>query len=217
MKQDSLLLIVAVCAVAIAIVGVGVTYNSIGAFSNFLTGYAVENGTVNVTVLTTASINISSANGTAGKMLDWGNGSFDSGANYVLLISNDTVINGTWANISEGFIVENVGNVNVTVGIHATYNASETGFLGTSTDPSVPEALFQYNITDSEDGSCNFTTGFNNTWKNFTDDSVTFCEDFDSVTATNSIQIDILLGIPSLAETGELVNDVILTYEQAEA
>ncbi len=215
MKQDNLLLTVAIVAVVVAIAGISVTYNSVSAFNNFFTGFAVENGTVNVTVLTTASINISSANGTAGKMLDWGNGSFDSGANYVVLISNDTVINGTWANISEGFIVDNVGNVNVTVGIHSTYLASSTNFLGESTDSTVPEALFQYNITNSEAGSCNFTTGFEGEWKNFTDSSVQFCDGFDSVEASDTMMINILLGIPSLAETGVLENDIILTYEAA--
>ena len=129
MEQDNLLLIVAIVAVSVAIVGVGITYNYVNVFNNLLTGFVVENGTVNVSIQTTASINITSANGTAGKMLDWGAGAFSPGVNYVTLISNGTVIGGSWGNITEGFIVENIGNVNVTVQISSSSNAAD--FLGT--------------------------------------------------------------------------------------
>jgi len=212
MNHDNLLLSVAITAVIIAIIGVSVTYDSISTFNNFLTGFATESGIVDVEVQTTASINISSANGTAGKTLNWGPGAFDSGVDYVTLVSNGSVVGGTWANVTEGFIVENVGNVNVTVGISASALAAT--FLGTSSDGAVDPAVFQYNVTDSEENSCGtYNTGYTSgTFVEFATSNVAICDEFDYTLASNSMRIDVLLGLPKAANIGALENTVVLTY-----
>ena len=208
MQQDNLLLSVAIAAVIIAIVGVGVTYNSVSTFNNFLTGFATENGTVNVSVESSAEINISSAGGTDGTILDWGTGTFDSGINYATLVSNGTVVGGTWDTVSEGFIVDNVGNVPVNLSIYSTANGAT--FLGSNVNG---VGLFQYNITNIEAGSCTddatYTLG---TWESFTTSAVNVCNDFENADP-DQIRIDILLGIPSGGNLGALTNTMVLSYE----
>ncbi len=207
MNQDNLLLIVAIVAVGITIIGLSVTYNSLSVFNNFLTGFAfTENGTVVLTIDTRAEINITSANGTAGsKSLDWGSGVFDAGAPYALLVSNGSVVGGTWPNVTSGFVVENVGNLNVTLSISSLDDAST--FLG-GTEP-----LFQYNITDSEDSSCVFESGVDGEWKNFTTVSTSVCTNFKFVDTNDEINLNILVKIPNDGKTGELTNTIVLAYE----
>jgi len=207
MEQDNLLLVVAVVAVAVTIIGFGITYNSISAFNNFLTGFALtENGTVVLTIDTRAEINITSANGTAGKSLNWGSGTFEAGAPYALLVSNGSVVGGDWPNITSGFIIENVGNLNVTLNISSLDDAST--FLG-GTEP-----LFQYNITNSKDSSCVFESGVDGEWKNFTTTSTAVCSNFKFVDTSDEINLDILVKIPNDGKTGTLENTIVLTYEQ---
>ncbi len=205
MNQDNLLLIVAVVAVAITIIGLGVTYNSLSVFNNFLTGFATENGTVSVNIQTIASINITSANNAPGKTLNWGSGTFNAGASHALLVSNGTVVNGTWTSIAKGFVVENVGNLNVTLNISAVSAAST--FLG-GTSP-----LFQYKFSNNESGSCTFSAGVENTWKEFTTTSTAACSKFHFVDTSDRINLDILVKIPNNGKTGALTNTVVLTYE----
>ena len=56
MKSDNFLLVVAVVAVVVSIVGISVTYDSITSFQNMLTGFAVETGFVNVTLTSSATM-----------------------------------------------------------------------------------------------------------------------------------------------------------------
>ncbi len=206
MEQDNLLLLVAIVAVSIAIVGVGITYNSLSVFNNFFTGFVTENGTVVLTIDTRAEINITSANGSVGsKTLNWGSGVFDAGAPYALLVSNGTVIGGSWPNITSGFVVQNVGNLNVTLSISSANDAST--FLG-GTDPS-----FKYNITNLELDSCAFETSVENEWINFTTTPASVCTNFQFADTNDSIGIDILLQVPNNGKTGALTNTIVLTYE----
>lgn len=206
MERNNLLLLVTIIAVFMSVVSFYVVYNSVGLFNNFFTGFVTENGTVVLTIDTRAEIKIISANGSDGsKALNWGSGVFDAGVPSALLVSNGTVVGGNWPNITKGFVVENVGNLNVSLNISAIDDAPI--FLG-GTDP-----LFQYNVTNIKADSCIFHAGMGNAWKNFTKNPVGVCSNFKFIDTNDSIRIDIMLKIPNDGKTGELTNTVILTYE----
>lgn len=209
MKSENVLLAVAVIAVVVSIVGLYITYDSISLIRQKVTGLATETGQVNITIQSQASINITSAGGVTGsKKIDFGSGYVTAGKSYAILATNGTMADGTgWNTVNGGFIVENVGNVNVTVGIKSTDNA--VGFLGGSAP------LYQYNVSNSEAGSCNFTTGYaGDIYKDMTSADVTFCDNFQPGSALDEIRIDILLKVPSYSNTGALTQTVTLTYSQ---
>jgi len=212
MNSDSLLLTVAVVSVIIVLASVGFTYNSISTFRNFLTGFATEEGHVQVEIISAAAINITSAGGEIGsKTINWGPGAVAAGSDFAILATNGTVENAdptyTWATINGGFVIQNIGNVNVTLSV-TSINA--TNFIG-GTSP-----LFQYNVTNTKPGSCTFESGIvESTYIDFSDIATSVCSSFSSNPDNDTINMDVLLRIPRDAPPGALDTTVTLTYEQA--
>lgn len=205
MKSDSVLVTVAIIAVLASLAGLVTNYYSTSNLNNLFTGYATEEGTVNVTINSTTSVEIISANGTEGKSLDWGSGSVETDG-YAYLISNGTISGGSWeAIINEGFIIENKGNTNVTLNVSSNVNA-ET-FIG-GTNPQ-----FEFNVTNNETGSCTGT--LLGTYTSFTTADAQLCTLFQAGGSIDSIRMDILLGIPNDANPGDKVATVYLDYEAA--
>ena len=212
METDNALVFIAVVAVALSIVGTVVTYNSVSEYNHFVTGFATEQGVINVTVASQAIIEIISAGGESGqKNITWGSGTVDtSGGNtYAVLATNGTVTgSSTWSAITGGFVVRNIGNVNVTLDIHASPTAGD--FIGGTS----PE--FQYNISNVETGSCSsFPASTENIYKEFPGSAERVCNIFRSDIANDEVRIDILLKVPSDSFTGTRNSTVILTYSQA--
>ncbi|MFH1238236.1 MAG: hypothetical protein V1491_02250 [archaeon] len=207
MNSENVLLIVAVVAVIVAVAGLYITYDSINLVRQKVTGFAVEEGQVNITIQSQAAINITYAAGSPGSKIDFGSGYVTSGESYAILATNNTMTGGTgWNSVNGGFIVENIGNVNVTVGIMSSHNADD--FLGGS----VP--LYQYNVSTTDAGSCNYTVGYSgNSYKNMTASDVKICDVFQNGGTIDEMRIDILLKVPSDSRTGALTETVTLTYE----
>ncbi len=207
-SDNKLLFYVAIFAVLTSLAGVAITYNSISNTRNFITGFATEEGVVNLTVTTQALIEIYSAGGVAGqKNISWGSGIVDtSGGNTLaILATNGTVQGGTWDPISEGFLIRNIGNVNVTLGIHASQTAN--AFIGGSS----PQ--FRYNLSNFEANSCTtFAGGVQNTYVDFQGTSQPACTNFRFNEANDELRLDILLRIPSDSLTGARSSTVVLTY-----
>lgn len=210
MKNENILLTVAVIAVVVSMAGLFITYDSINLIKQRITGFATETGQVNITIQSQASINITSAGGTGGStIIDFGSGYVSTGQDYAILATNGTMFQGTsWNTVSEGFIVENIGNVNVTLGIKSTSNAA--GFLGGSSP------LYQYNVSNNKPGSCNFTTsGYaGDVYEEMTSSNVPICERFEPDSSSDQIRIDILLRVPSASNTGDLQQTVTLDYSE---
>ena len=212
MNSDSLLLTVAVVSVIIVLASVGFTYNSISTFRNFLTGFATEEGHVQVEIISAAAINITSAGGEVGsKTINWGPGAVAAGSDFAILATNGTVENAdptyTWTTINGGFVIQNIGNVNVTLSV-TSINA--TDFIG-GTNP-----LFQYNITNTKPNSCTFDLGIvESEYIDFSDIATPVCTSFSSNPDNDTINMDVLLKIPRDAPPGALDTTVTLTYEQA--
>jgi hypothetical protein len=207
MESDNLLVIIAVAAVMFSVVGTFATYNSVSNYKDFVTGFATETGSVNITIVSSAAIEIISANNVDSKNLSWGSGSVTPGYEYARLYTDGRLYNTTtWTQLDKGFVIENIGNVNVTIQVDADKVAAD--FLG-GTSP-----LFQYNVTDETAGSCvdwgSYTPG---TYTDFTETPADVCDNFGFL-APDKLRMDIYLKVPENADKGTRNATVILTYEE---
>ena len=92
-----------------------------------LTGFATTNdtGVVNVTIGASAAISFTTS------FLDFGSGAVTPGA-VAVLDSESTVTNGTWTPVTGELVLENIGNVVVTLQLQTDKNASD--FIGGSSN-----------------------------------------------------------------------------------
>jgi hypothetical protein len=206
MDSDNFLIAVAVVAVVLSVVGLSVSYNSISSFQNILTGYVTENGTVNITIESNTRINITHAAGVEGsKAIDWGSITISDPA-YAFVCTNGTVSGGGWDPISDGFIIENIGNANVTLSVHSTKSIAD--FLGGSN----PD--FLYNFSDYEAGSCRtWNAGYSDSaYVSFDTSAAPICDDF-AKDGTDKLRLDVCLKIPSGTSANEKYTTIVLTYD----
>lgn len=212
MNSDNLLLTITALCFFLVIVSFTFTYSSFNNFKNTITGFATESGNVQVEIMSMAAINITSAAGQVGnKTINWGPGAVATGQDYAILATNGTIVNAdsenNWSLIDGGFVIQNIGNVNVTLSI-TSINASD--FIG-GTNP-----LFQYNLTNTEPGSCTFDPAITEAeYTDFSDIATPVCSSFNSNPDNDTINMDILLQIPRDAPPAALDTSVTLTYEQA--
>ncbi len=163
-----------------------------------LTGFATvtDTGVVNVTVDTAAGINFTAA------FIDFSNGTVNGGqAGATLDTENSATVNGSWGQTASGFILENIGNVNVSLGLQADKDAA--AYLG-GTSPT-----FKYKVSEDEAGSCASNNA--SSYKEFTTSNVGACPTFPFADAMDSIFVDIQLYIPSDSYTGNLTATVTAT------
>ena len=169
-----------------AILVIVVSLSSIGME---LTGFATVTDTaiVNVTIQSSAAINFTTS------FVDFANGTVN-GTSGAELTTEGSVTDGTWAPISTGFVLENIGNVNVSLGFYADKVAAD--YIG-GTNPS-----FQYKVVDTnEPTSCEGPTAAS--WTDFLTTNVTACTNFPFDDTTDELELEIRLYIPSDATAGE--------------
>jgi hypothetical protein len=202
MKTENVLLVLAAIAVIVSGVGAIFTYYSIA--SSSLTGYVTATGTVNITILSQAMINFSVNN------INWSTGMVTNApGNATLVTTGANNTGGNWTNITQGFIIENIGNVNVSINLTADQNATQ--FIG-GTNP-----LYQLNITNNEPGSCNNASNFNislGQWYNVTTLStwgIFACSNLSFGDTNDTIRVDVKLVVPSDSKTGALGSIVTAT------
>lgn len=205
MANDKLIVFVSIIAVLVSFIGMILTFSifSIGSF----TGHVVENttvGTINLTVSSALWINFTN------NAIDWGSGII-LGDSANLSTSTGDVLGGTWSNVTEGLLLENIGNINATVWF--TFGKNNTDLLGlTSTDP-----LYKFNVTNNESNSCVNSSDFslgqfhdvNGTDLNISDNGIIICDNFAYADGSDEIRVDIFLKVPSDAQTG-ILGDVIV-------
>ncbi|MDP2924969.1 MAG: hypothetical protein Q8N99_01210 [Nanoarchaeota archaeon] len=158
--------------------------------SQKLTGYApTDTGEINLTVETSANINFTTSN------VNFGIGSVTSGTNATIDTLGN-VINGNWSATTGGFILENIGNTNLSLAIKSDKTAGQ--FIG-GTNPG-----FYYNMTEKEAGACPSQNISFGSWQNIntTGDGTLVCDRFLYEINKDSLKIDIRLVIPSDAYTG---------------
>lgn len=195
-------------------------------FTGYATAGNTTSGIINLTVQTGVVINFSI------DTIQWGTGSVNAGAQNATLDTSKRdhslkVVNGNWSGVTHGnksfydnrtngLILQNLGNVNVSLYLISTANA--TNLIG-GTSPS-----YQINITNNKTGSCfqnvaseaynatNLTTYMEN--NNFTGSGKKLCDMFGYEDTKDEIRVDIYLRVPSDSKTGLLQDTITATAIQ---
>ena len=210
MNENNLLLVVAVVAVAVSIIGAGITYNSVATMRNLYTGLVTITGTVNLTVESAASINFTTNN------INWGSGRVTPGLGnatlYTAIRDSTNMTGGNWTGNTVGLIIENIGNTNTSIAIATGKNSTDM-FGATSTNP-----LYQYNVTNDKANSCVNATGFipGTLYNvNTTSTGTLVCTKFQPESNRDTIRIDIKLLVPSDSRTGAIGDTITVTADPA--
>lgn len=204
-KGPSLVLWISVVLVCLSFVGLGITlYDISKGQSSWMTGFATNTGTANLTVSSTAAINFTTNN------INWGTGSVNQGSTQGILDSSSGLTTNTtgFTSVTQGFIVENTGNVNISVKLMSGLDAA--GLLG-GTSP-----LYQFNVTNSKANSCTATliTLGAVTNVNITSPGTTICDKMRFENDKDTIKIDLRLAVPSDSKTGALSDTLTATIAQ---
>lgn len=210
MKSGDILLIVAILAVIVSVIGVGITYNYIGSLKNKLTGFAAGSGTINLSIESVVTINFTT------DIINWSSGMVAAGNQNATLCTSwynlSNVSNGNWTGNTAGLIIENIGNNNVSLNISAGKDAAE--LLG-GTSP-----LYQLNFTNVEPNSClNFTGGtdqltYLGSFQTANTTQRIFCGKLSPADGSDSLRIDVKLVIPSNSKVGTLSDTITATFAQ---
>jgi len=208
MKDNNLVLTIAFIAVAISLISAGITYFSIANLVTQLSGYATSVGEANLTVASSANINFTTF------VINWSTGQVNLGETHAILNTADgTVTNGNWTAVSGGLVLENLGNVNVTLDLQT--GKTPTQFLG-GTNPG-----YMWNVTSLESNSCvndsyeepfgdvNFT--MYGVFASTSTSSTRVCQYFNFISGADTIEIDINLSVPSDSLTGALTDTITAT------
>ncbi|MBT3642754.1 hypothetical protein HN604_02215 [archaeon] len=167
---------------------------SLGFIGINFTGYVTDTAFLNVTVTSTANINFTSAN------ITFESGIVTGGKSFAYLDTEGNIVDGSWGVVSSGFVLENIGNVNVTLNITSSNDAD--GFIGGSSP------AYRYKISDVETSSC--TGGGASSYIPLNETGpVLACAIFSYHNTYDSINLDINLTIPNDATLGELNSTII--------
>jgi len=184
----------------ISYVAIFVIVVSLASIGMKFTGYDTVDDTarINVTVVTSAAINFTA------DFIEFGVGSVTEGqAGATMDTEGSAVPTGSWTSPATGLVLENIGNVNVSLGLQASDLAQD--YLG-GTGP-----LFQYMVSNSsgDTGSCNGNTA--PSYTNFTTGNVEVCAELGTDAGQDEVDIDIKLYIPSDSFTGNLTATITAT------
>ena len=192
----SLIGYVAILVIIISLANIGVR----------LTGRVTDTGVVNVTIESRADINFTT------DLINFGSGQVDEGQASCDLttVGAGTNTTGNWTGTGDNFVIENIGNVNVTLQLASGKDASE--FLGGTTPG------YFYNVSNIETGSC--TEGGDITLGAWTAvDKVgagdEICAPLGFADGADTISIDIKLTIPSDATVGQQTDTFTATATAA--
>jgi len=169
---------------------------SLGFIGVSFTGRVADSAFLNVTVTSTANINFTSDN------ITFGSGVVTGGQTFAYLDTEGNIVDGSWGAVSSGFVLENIGNVNVSLNITASNDAD--GFIG-GTSPA-----YNYKISDVESASC--TGGGAGSYIPLNESGPELaCAIFSYHNSYDAINLDINLTIPHDASQGELNSTIIAT------
>ncbi len=206
MNENKVIMFLTVCAVIISVLAIGIGYLSVSNLVTKISGL-VTTGEANLTVETRAEINFTS------RYVNFSSGRVNqaSTAASLFTVGAGTVSGGNWT-ASSGMIIENIGNVNVSLNLSVAKNASQ--FIG-GTNP-----VYEWNLSDTatEADSCTNIAGngdsprMNIFYQANTTPSIALgglgCAVFRSRAASDRIRLDFNLTVPEDSLTGAL-GDVI--------
>jgi len=195
-------------AIAIILVNIASVFIKVSDFNKEMTGKV--SGYVNLSVSSIVTINLSRSS------VSWGSGRVDTGSTNATLYTqgsdNASVSNGNWSvSSAKAFIVENTGNINVSLSLQNTNNANDF-FASTSG----LNQEYKLNISNKEPGSC--SGDLLNTWidANKTSGGTRYCDQFSSLDGKDEIFIDVWLKVPyDASNTGELSDTLTVIASSA--
>ena len=189
MGDKNILGIVAIILFIIALFTL--VYTVMNTTKESVTGKA--SGFVNITVHSRLEVNLSVS------QINWSEGSIEAGQTNATLYTSQTsstVERGNWSDVSDpdAILIENTGNVNVTIAIQATNNAS--GLFGSNLI--VGEQEYKWNVTNKEAGSCTSNSTSLDVWvdANITSGGQNYCTEFGYDDSADEIYLDVLLTVP---------------------
>jgi hypothetical protein len=207
METDNVLLVVAVIAVIVSLVGAGLTYSYINAFKSKMTGFATTAGWINLTVEESASVNFTYYN------VNWGSGRVASGKeNATMDTSNqsaENVTNGNFTGNTNGLVIENIGNKNVTLNLTVTSDAVTMIGGSASGGP-----VLKWRLSDNETGSCSFndTTFYKDLWRDVNTTTQLICDKLNADNNKDTLKINLYAVVPSDSFTGARGNTITATF-----
>jgi len=212
-RTENVLLVLAIFAVVVSIIGAGITYNYLTAFKNKITGYGVE-GSINLSVESSVEVNFSTGN------INWLSGRVAAGQTFATLNTSvhgaGNVTNGNWTGNDKGLVIENIGNVNVSLRFTFGDNAA-TLLEGNSENRS-----YRFNVTNNESGSCTAANGSTETgylnlsaFIDVNTSGTSFCPRFRFSDGSDLMRMDIALVIPSDTPTGAKNDTITAVVAQA--
>ncbi len=146
-----------------------------------MTGHATATGEANLTIQTAASIsfNISQVN--------WGTG-YVNETEPSATLDTEGAMNGTdWDSVNSGLVVQNDGNVNVSLNLTSSKNADD--FIG-GTDPS-----FKWRASENETDSCPGTLSVTS-YTSATTSHQNLCDNMGYIDTKDTIEIDLEVVVP---------------------
>lgn len=181
-----------VAAIAVSLFGTLFSLNKLSTLST--TGYATQvNATAQVQINASTSIVflVSSINWGSGRV----NSSFTNCSMYTDGMANN---DGCWgfATVSSPLVIENDGNVNVT--LQLATNATATTFIGGSSGGG---PKFMYKIADNESSSCTSAAPTAYTDVNTTYPGTTICAPLAFDNTKDTVKINVYVNIPDDAVT----------------
>ena len=191
--NNNSLMIIALVAMIISAVGAGYSYvNSNGGINGFAgAGGSTNIATINITIVSAAAINFTTDN------INFGSGRVADGYSSATLQTPYGNVWGNWTNQTTGFIVENIGNLDVSLALKTGKNAA--GFLG-GTNPS-----YQWNVSNNaiagETWAClNSTSGIDavnlSVFREVDTNNVVVCSILQNVDSNDTFRIDVKLVVP---------------------
>ena len=200
MMGDNVLLFVSVVIFGLAVASTVSMFGDIGDFSEsgfVITGNAVANGSINVTINSSVSLNFTTSE------VNWGTGAVDSETLWATIDTVGNVENGTWSALSGGLVIRNAGNVNLTLNLSMGKNAST--FIGGTGES------YEYNVSNVDAGACIPPGGFSLDTYYDAGTNTLICDYFEP---NESIRVDLKLVIPFDSSQGILSDVATISYEQ---
>jgi len=156
-------------------------------------------GSLNVTIYSLASLNFTV------NSIDFGSGSVFLNSSSAEIDTQGGVIGGNWTPVNGGFIIENMGNINLSVFLKSEKNAVE--FLG-GTNPG-----YYYLFSNLEQNSCTVNATAMNVWNsvNTSGYGSNLCENMQYLDSNDSLRVDLKLVIPSDAIGGSRTDVLTVT------
>ena len=207
-KLINVIAVVSFISIIIILVNITVVFIKVSDLKKEMTGKV--SGYVNLSITSSVAINMTRDS------VDWGSGRVDSGSTNTTLYTqgdaNASVSNGNWSNSSaKAFVVENIGNVNVSLSLRNTNNASD--FFASA---SGSNQEYKLNMSNKEPGSC--SGDLLNIWTdvNKTSGGTKYCNQFSSLETKNEVFIDVWLKVPyDASNTGELSDTLTVIASSA--